>query len=30
MYLDANLKVWAMSQYLPYDGFKWLIQKENE
>ena len=23
-----NLYVWAMSQYLPYGGFKWLNQKE--
>ena len=29
MYLDANnLCGWAMSQYLPYGGFKWLNQKE--
>ena len=29
MYLDANnLRGWAMSQYLPYGGFKWLNQKE--
>ena len=28
-YLDANnLHGWAMSQYLPYIGFKWLNQKE--
>ena len=28
-YLDANnLHCWAMSQYLPYTGFKWLNQKE--
>ena len=28
-YLDANnLFGWAMSQYLPYSGFKWLNQKE--
>ena len=28
MYLDANnLYDWAMSQYLPYSGFKWLNQK---
>ena len=27
-YLDANnLYGWAMSQYLPYNGFKWLNQK---
>ena len=29
MYLDANnLYGWAMSQYLPYTGFKWLSEKE--
>ena len=28
-YPDANnLYDWAMSQYLPYSGFKWLNQKE--
>ena len=28
-YLDENnLSGWAMSQYLPYSGFKWLNQKE--
>ena len=28
-YLDANnLYCWAMNQYLPYRGFKWLNQKE--
>ena len=28
-YLDANnLYGWALSQYLPYSGFKWLNQKE--
>ena len=28
-YLDANrFYGWAMSQYLPYSGFKWLNQKE--
>ena len=28
-YLDANnLYGWAMIQYLPYSGFKWLNQKE--
>ena len=28
-YLDANnMYGWAMSQYLPYSGFKWLHQKE--
>ena len=27
--LDANnLYTWAMSQYLPYRGFKWLNKKE--
>ena len=27
-YLDTNnLYCWAMSQYLPYSGFKWLNQK---
>ena len=31
MYLDANNSYgWAMSQYLPYGGFKWLNQKEIE
>ena len=31
MYLNANnLYGWAMSQYLPYGGFKWLNQKEIE
>ena len=30
MYLDASLNGWAMSQYLLYNGFKWLIQKGNE
>ena len=30
MYLDANnLYSWAMSQYLPYSGFKWLNKKSN-
>ena len=30
-YLDANnLNGQAMSQYLPYSGFKWLNQKEIE
>ena len=29
MYLDANnLYGWAMAQYLPYGGFKWLTKKE--
>ena len=29
MNLDENvLFCWAMGQYLPYDGFKWLNQKE--
>ena len=29
MYLDANnLYGWAMSQYLPTSGFKWLTEKE--
>ena len=29
MYLDANnLYGWAMNQYLPYGGFKWLSKKE--
>ena len=29
MYLDAhNLYGWAMTQYLPYSGFKWLSKKE--
>ena len=29
MYLDANnLFGWAMTQYLPYGGFKWLSKKE--
>ena len=29
MYLDANnLYGWAISQYLPYSGLKWLNQKE--
>ena len=28
-YFDANnLYGWAVSQYLPYSGFKWLNQKE--
>ena len=31
MYLDANnFYGWPMSQYLPYDGFKWLDKKEIE
>ena len=30
MYLDANnLYGWAMSQYLPTSGFKWLSEKKN-
>ena len=29
IYLDAdNLYGWAMSRYLPTDGFRWLIEKE--
>ena len=29
IYLDANdLYGWAMTQYLPYGGFKWLSKKE--
>ena len=29
MYLDANdLFGWAMSQYLPTGGFRWLAEKE--
>ena len=29
IYLDENdLYGWAMSQYLPYSGFKWLNQKK--
>ena len=29
MYLDANnLYGWAMSQYLPIGGFKWLTEKQ--
>ena len=29
MYLDANnLYGWAMSQYLPTGGFKWLTEKQ--
>ena len=31
MYLDANnLYGWAMTQYLPYGGFKWLSKKNDE
>ena len=30
MHLDLNnLSSWAMSQFLPYSGFKWLSQKRN-
>ena len=29
MYFDAsNLYGWAMTQYLPYGGFKWVTKKE--
>ena len=29
MYLDANnLYGWAMSQYLPTDGFRWMTDKQ--
>ena len=28
MYLDVNNLGWAMVQYLPYSGFKWLSKKE--
>ena len=29
VYLDANsLHGWTMSQHLPYNGFKWLNQKD--
>ena len=29
MYLDSkNLYGWAMTQYLPYPGFKWLSKKK--
>ena len=31
MYLDANnLYGWAMSQYLPTGGFKWMTEEEIE
>ena len=31
MYLEANnLYGWAMSQYLPTGGFKWLTEKRNK
>ena len=31
MYLDANnLYGWAMSQYLPSGGFKWMTEKKNQ
>ena len=30
MYLDANnLYGWALSQYLPIGGFKWMTEKKN-
>ena len=29
MYFDANnLYGWEMTQYLPYDNFKWMSKKE--